>query len=114
MDKLKNQILKIIFKHIPKDDCLIFLFGSGAKKRIYPSSDIDIGIISNKPLNNSTLIRIKQDLEQVRTLRDIDLVDFSSLEDKKFLKIALKEVKIWHQTPKSKVYLNNLNKRLAA
>ena len=111
--ELKKQILKIIFKYIPKETCTIFLFGSLAQKEIYPSSDIDIGIICDKPLKNSLLVKIKEDLEQVKTLRDIDVVDFSSIQDKNFLKIALKEVKIWHQTPRSKTYLNNLKKLTA-
>jgi len=108
--KLKKQILEIIFKHISKGSCVIFLFGSLAQNKVYFSSDIDIGIISDKPLKNSILVKIKQELEEVETLRDIDIVDFSSVGDKNFLKIALREVKIWHQTKKSGVYLTNLNK----
>ena len=111
--ELKKQILEVIFKYIPKDNCVIFLFGSLAQNKVYPSSDIDIGIISNKLLENSILVRIKGELEKARTLRDIDVIDFLSVVDKDFLKIALKEVKIWHQTKRSKVYLSNL-KRLTA
>jgi predicted nucleotidyltransferase len=111
--KLKKQILEIIFKYIPQETCAIFLFGSIAQKKVYPSSDIDIGIICDKALKNSILVKIKEGLEEVRTLRDIDITDFSSIQDKNFLKIALKEVKIWHQTKKSRVYLDNLKKRIA-
>jgi predicted nucleotidyltransferase len=112
LDKIKNEILAVFLKHIPKDKCAIFLFGSFAKKEIYPSSDIDIGVVCAKSLTNSTLVKIKQGLREIRTLRDIDVVDFSSSKDKNFLKTALKEVRVWHQTPKSRVYLNNLKKRI--
>lgn len=110
LNLFKKQILEIIFKYIPKDNCVIILFGSFAQNKIYRSSDIDIGIICDRPLKNAILVEIKEELQMVRTLRDIDIVDFLSVQDKKFLKIALKEAKIWHQTKKSKVYLDNLKK----
>jgi predicted nucleotidyltransferase len=112
-DKIKREILETIFKHIPKESCTIFLFGSLARGKAYPSSDIDIGIICDKALKNSLVVKIKEDLEQVKTLRGIDIIDFLSVKDQNFLKIALKEVKIWHQTKKSRVYLDNLKKRIA-
>ncbi|MBU0571890.1 MAG: nucleotidyltransferase domain-containing protein [Candidatus Omnitrophica bacterium] len=111
--KLKKQILEIIFKYISRETCTIFLFGSFAQKEIYPSSDIDVGLISDKALKNSILIRIKEGLGDVNTLRDIDITDFSSIQDKNFLRIALKETKIWHQTKKSRACLDNLKKRIA-
>ncbi|MBL7132084.1 MAG: nucleotidyltransferase domain-containing protein [Candidatus Omnitrophica bacterium] len=111
--QLKKQILKIIFRHAPKEDCAIFLFGSLAQNEIYPSSDIDVGIICDKPLENSILVKIKEEMQKVKTLRDIDIVDFLPIQDKDFLKIALKEVKIWHQGRKSKPYLDNLRKLIA-
>lgn len=111
--KLKKQILEVIFKYIPRETCAIFLFGSLAQKKAYPSSDIDLGIICDKALKNSILVKIKEGLKEVHTLRDIDIADFSSIQDKNFLKIALKETKIWHQTEKSKIYLANLKKHIA-
>lgn len=110
---IKKQVLEIIFKYIQKDNCIIFLFGSLAQNEVYPSSDIDIGLVTEEPLENSILVKIKQELEQVKTLRDIDIIDFLSIQDKDFLKIALREVKIWHQTSRSKSYLANLRKLIA-
>lgn len=110
--KLKKEILEIIFKYLPKDKCLIFFFGSFAKEQLFPSSDIDIGIISDEPIKNSVLVKIKNEIEGVKTLRDIDIVDFLSIPDERFINLALKEVKIWHKTRKSKHYLNNLKKRI--
>ncbi|MCK4519930.1 MAG: nucleotidyltransferase domain-containing protein [Candidatus Omnitrophica bacterium] len=107
---VKRQILEAIFKYTPKETCAILLFGSLVRNKVYPSSDIDVGIVSNKSLKNSNLVKIKEKLEKVKTLRDIDVVDFLAVQNKDFLKIALKEVKIWHQTKKSKVYLANLRK----
>ncbi|MEK6715377.1 MAG: nucleotidyltransferase domain-containing protein [Candidatus Omnitrophota bacterium] len=110
--KLKKQILDKIFQYILRDDCLVFLFGSFGKGNVYRSSDIDIGILSSRPLENSIIVKIKEEMSQVKTLRDIDLVDFLSVQDNDFLRIALKEIKIWHKTSRSKVYLDNLKKRI--
>ncbi|MFA4888378.1 MAG: nucleotidyltransferase domain-containing protein [Candidatus Omnitrophota bacterium] len=107
---LKDKILPVIFKHVHREECVVFLFGSFAQKQSVQSSDIDIGIICAKPLANLTLLKIKEELEG-QTLRDIDLIDFTSASDKEFLKLALRRIKICHQTRKSKVYLANLRKR---
>ncbi len=106
----KKQIVRTVLRHIPGGVCLIFLFGSLVKNKPYPSSDIDIGLVCEKPLPNPIMVKIKQELKEVSTLRDIDVVDFTACSDKNFLKIALREVEIWHQTKKSKPYLNNLRK----
>src|SRR3989339_266155 len=108
----KEEILNIIFKYIPKDECSVFLFGSFAKGEYFKSSDIDIGIIGAKPVDSRALVTIRDEMEKVRTLRDIDIVDFADISDKSFMRIALKEIKVWHQTKKSKIYLSNLVKQI--
>lgn len=111
-EQLKQQILEFIFRCIPKDNCAVFLFGSFAQSNAYSASDIDIGIVCNKSLENSIMVKIKEEMLKVKTLRDIDIVDFTSLQDKDFLRLALKEVKVWHQTRNSRVYLDNLKRRI--
>ena len=65
-EKLKNQILNIIFKFINEEECMIFLFGSFKKGRVNQSSDIDIGIICNcnKKLDPILVQRIKHELNE--------------------------------------------------
>jgi len=63
-EKLKNQILNIIFKFINEEECAIFLFGSFVKGRVNQSSDIDIGIICNKKLDPILVQRIKHELNE--------------------------------------------------
>jgi len=110
-EKLKNQILDIIFKYLDKDKTTVFLFGSYAEGTAKQYSDIDIGIMSDKILTFNEVLRIKGDLnENVITLRDIDFVDFNRDLDEKFKNIALKEVIIWHQGKESKASLSNTKK----
>ena len=107
---IRERILPVIFKYVSRGECAVFLFGSFAQNQNAKSSDIDIGIIGAKPLSNSTLLKIKEELED-KTLQGIDLTDFAATGDKEFLKLALRRIKLWHQTPKSKVYLANLYRR---
>lgn len=96
-DKIKNHIIEIILRHIDKEDCVIFLFGSFARHSPRRTSDIDIGILSSTPIKKSTLYLLREELEdEVQTLRKIDLVDFTDVKDILFLKQALKEAEIWH------------------
>lgn len=110
-DEIKKQILKILFKHLDKESLTVFLFGSYAQNQAKTYSDIDIGIFYSYDLNLTEVLRIKSELnETVRTLRSIDLVNFSGNLDEKFKEIALKEVIIWHQGKESKAFLNNTKK----
>jgi predicted nucleotidyltransferase len=107
---LKQKILPVIFKYAPKDGCAVFLFGSFARQAAARSSDLDIGIVCANPLERLALIKIKEELEEL-TLREVDFTDFSAVTDEDFLKLALRRIKIWHQTKSSKVYLANLRRR---
>jgi predicted nucleotidyltransferase len=108
-DELVKKILDIIFKYIDKDKCLVFLFGSYAEGTAKQSSDIDIGIMYNHQLSLDLILRIKAELnENIKTLRDIDLVDFCGDISEKFKEIALKEVIIWHRGKESKACLNSI------
>lgn len=107
--EIKNQILDILFKHLNKDLLTVFIFGSYALEEAKQSSDIDIGILYDNNLELSEVLQIKSELnEEVKTLREIDLVNFSDKLDEKFKKIALEKVIIWHQGKESRVSLNNI------
>ncbi|MBU0650648.1 nucleotidyltransferase domain-containing protein, partial [bacterium] len=68
----------------------IFLFGSRASDLASDRSDIDIGILSKEPLPLATLNDIKSDIEEIKTLYSIDIVDFASAADD-FKEVALKK-----------------------
>ena len=113
-ENIKNQILSIIFNYLNKDHCTIFLFGSYSQNTAKQSSDIDIGIISTDSLTLSLILSIKEALnENVSILRDIEVVNFSDKNlDKDFIRIALRNYKIWHMTKESSEILNNLIKHI--
>ncbi|OGQ22471.1 MAG: hypothetical protein A3I05_09830 [Deltaproteobacteria bacterium RIFCSPLOWO2_02_FULL_44_10] len=95
-DLEKTFILNTIFHWLREEDCIVFLFGSRAKKVALKSSDIDIGIFAHREIPAAAFVEIEEILNQeTPMLKKIDLVDFSSV-DQKVKKEALKEIEIWH------------------
>lgn len=70
----------------------VMLFGSWAQGNARPGSDIDIGIFGDKPLPHRLLMNIRKKIEDVPTLRKIDIVDLSRASER-FRTRALKYAK---------------------
>lgn len=70
----------------------VLLFGSWAEGNARSGSDIDIGILGNKPLPHRTLIQIRSCVDDLPTLRKIDIVDLARASDR-FRTRALKHAK---------------------
>jgi hypothetical protein len=51
-------------------------------------SDVDVGIWGSEPVPGAALTRILDELEQLRTLRPFDVVDFALVDDA-FRSVAL-------------------------
>lgn len=82
----------IIQKHIGKS-CKIYLFGSWAKKNALPTSDLDIAILGKKKNSWETMAKIRREIEDIPTLRQIDIVDLNGVE-KDFRKNILRSGKL--------------------
>lgn len=108
---IKDQILNILFNYFDKNRCMVFLFGSFVNGTAKHYSDIDIGILYDNKLLLGDILKIKRELnENIKTLRNIDLVDFNSSLDDKFKELALKEIVVWHYGKKLKTHLKNIKK----
>lgn len=70
----------------------VLLFGSWAEGSARAGSDIDIGILGVKPVSQRTLVQIRQKVDDLPTLRKIDIVDLSSTSER-FRMRALKHAK---------------------
>ena len=86
----------ILFRRLDVSQYCIFVFGSRAARRNSKSSDLDIGILGNRPVSKGTLAKIKEELAESMVPYHIDLVDFTEV-DNNFKKIALKKVVIWNR-----------------
>lgn len=77
---LIKEIVKIIKKYLPKE-YRIFLFGSWAKGNALETSDIDIGIFGKEKIPSDLKNKILDDVEEIPTLRSIDIVDLMLADD---------------------------------
>jgi len=109
LNDIKKSALDIIFQYINPDNCVVFLFGSLAKGETYRGSDVDIGIYTTEKIVNESFALLKDSIhDNAKTLRDIDVVNFATLDDQNFIKHSLKNIDIWHETGKSKIDFHNL------
>lgn len=88
VNEIIKQVASIVANEI-ESSYRLFLFGSRAQGNYDERSDIDIGMISDKPIPAETWLTIQENIELIPTLLKIDIVDFNSV-DEEFKKIALK------------------------
>ncbi|MEK9168527.1 MAG: nucleotidyltransferase domain-containing protein [Patescibacteria group bacterium] len=81
MDKnlVIQKVIKIIRKYLP-EEYKILLFGSWARGDALETSDIDIGILGKTEASWDIILKIKQEVDDISTLRKIDIVDLNSKE----------------------------------
>ncbi len=108
-DKIKSNILNLIFDNLNKNNLTVFLFGSYVTGSATQASDIDLGIIYTDKIPSDKILRLKSLLnEELKILRDIDIIDFQAELDPEFKRIALKDIEIWHKTKESYEILKNM------
>ena len=80
----------IIRKHLG-DKCRVFLFGSRVDGSSHFTSDYDIGILCDKEVPQMDIINIKNEIENMRTLYKIDVVDFRRVSND-FYEVAMEHI----------------------
>ena len=88
-DIIIKKTVQIIKKYL-SEDYKIFLFGSWAKGNALDTSDIDVGILGKKKVSWGLMVKILQEVEDIATLRSIDVMDLNSAE-KSFRDNVLKQ-----------------------
>ncbi len=88
---LRRAIRDAVRKHLDLALYEVFIFGSEASGTGTGRSDIDIGIRGPEPLDKVTFLRIREELEKLRTLRAFDVVDFT-IVDPSFAEVALRKI----------------------
>ena len=72
---LHLAIAEVVANHLPTGTCRAWIIGSEATGRAGPGADLDVAIDGAVPLPLETLSRLRDDLDQLPTLRVFDLVD---------------------------------------
>ena len=86
VEKLKEDILKILGKYLDIAQYKIFFFGSRVRGNADERADIDIGI-EGPEIPSHIKLEIEEELENLPILYKIDFVDFNNV-DEKFKKVA--------------------------
>ena len=77
-----QEALDIIRRHLPDPGLKVFLFGSWAKGSAEPTSDIDIAILGPQPIDDMLLLRLREEINGIPTLRRIDVVDLNNADER--------------------------------
>lgn len=75
VEKLKQQILAIVGKHLDLLKYRMFFFGSRVAGKGTDRSDIDVGI-EGPPIPAGAMLDIQEEIENLPTLYKIEIVDF--------------------------------------
>lgn len=91
--RLSKDLIKVISKHINLNDCQVFYFGSRVSGYGDERSDIDVGLKGFKTINPGTMLKIKEEIENLPILYKIDIVDVNQ-SNPVFQKVALKNIEL--------------------
>lgn len=92
INSLLADIVKVIRKYL-SDEHKVLLFGSWATMEAVPTSDVDIAIAGKDRVDDFIMVKIKEEIEQLPTLRSIDIIDFNRL-DKSLQEKILKDSEV--------------------
>jgi predicted nucleotidyltransferase len=74
-DEILTGATNIIAKYLP--DARIFLFGSRARDDAEQTSDFDFAIDAGSKIALDVIARIEGEIEELRTLKSVDIVDLN-------------------------------------
>lgn len=77
---LLEEILGVLRRYLEKGRYRIFLYGSWASLQARPTSDLDIAVLGSKPIDDMIFLKIKEELDNLPTLRTVDIVDLGRAE----------------------------------
>lgn len=109
LEALKKVLCPVLKRHSAIE--LATVYGSVARGRETPSSDIDIAVAASRPLDAKVRMALAQDLEGVLG-RDVDLLDLQRAHGV-ILYQALSGEFIYHRSPDDRSVYADLLKRWA-
>ncbi|MBI3535216.1 MAG: nucleotidyltransferase domain-containing protein [Deltaproteobacteria bacterium] len=95
----ENEIITAVWqcfkKYFNPNDHKLYLFGSRATKKAMPFSDVDFIIKGPNIIVKETFYKMKYDIEGLRTLFTIDLVDYNAANSdfQDIVQKSMKEIK---------------------
>lgn len=87
---LLKKVVQAVCDHVDKECLRVYLFGSWAQGHALPTSDLDIALDTGRPIETPIFMKIADALDELPTLRKIDLLDLQSV-DQEFRVRVLRE-----------------------
>ena len=78
VEDLLRRCVSIIRRRLPGEEWGIWVFGSQADGRAHAGSDLDLAVAGPRPIPLTELGEIREEIEQIPTLRSVDIVDLSA------------------------------------
>lgn len=91
---LKNKIINVTTALFPEAD--IYIYGSRARGTHKPTSDIDIALDANVPLDRYAINELKEVLLALRQPYYVDIVDLNNINEE-FKNIITPDLVLWKQ-----------------
>ncbi len=85
----------ILQRHVP--DCTVWAFGSRAKRRAKPYSDLDLAVIGDRPLPMDVMIDLKDAFSESDLPWKVDVLDWATTSEQ--FRQIVNEFKVVLQTP---------------
>lgn len=74
-------VRRIVFEVLGGLPVRVFLFGSAARGEMRRASDIDIALLSDRPLPRDRLASLREALEEAPILHEVDVVDLAGVDE---------------------------------
>ncbi len=72
--------LQALAQKYRREGVVLFIFGSFARGDPYPTSDLDLGVEWRGERDPQTFLRLYREVQELPTIRPIDLVDFAQVD----------------------------------
>ncbi|MBI2252699.1 MAG: nucleotidyltransferase domain-containing protein [Armatimonadetes bacterium] len=93
-NKYLLKLKEIVIDFLKDEEARIILFGSRARKEDYISSDIDIGIIPYRRIDQMKITLLREKIENLNIPYKVEIVNFQDISED-FKHLALKDAVIW-------------------
>ena len=80
MQPLVDEVVRIVRDYIQEGPLRLYFFGSWAENRALAVSDLDIALETGKPIEAVAMHRIAAALDELPTLRKVDIVDLQAVD----------------------------------
>jgi len=88
------EVRQIVLKGLQGHRARVYLFGSHVQGYTHIGSDIDVGVLGERPIPPVVLSEVRDSLEESHVPYKVDLVDLS-LADAAFLDAVVRNGELW-------------------